>query len=64
MSTRTPAGILKTAMQVIAILCLVAYFALLLHKGNVDISALAAQYPGGEFWAALGRHLIRSLGGG
>jgi len=54
----------KTAMQVFAILCLVAYFALLAYKGTVDFSALAQKYPGDEFWPALGRHLIRNLGGG
>jgi len=58
------ADLIKTAMQVFAILCLVAYFAILAYKGSVDISALAKQYPGSEFWAALGRHLIRNLGGG
>lgn len=55
---------IRTAMQVCAILCLVAYFGLLAYKGRVDISTLAEQYPGSDFWPALGRHLIRNLGGG
>ena len=54
----------KTAMQVFAVLCLVAYFVLLAYKGSIDFSALAQKYPGDEFWPALGRHLIRNLGGG
>lgn len=51
-------------MQVFAILCLIAYFVLLAYKGTADFSALAQMYPGDEFWPALGRHLIRNLGGG
>lgn len=54
----------KTAMQVFAVLCLIAYFVLLAYKGNADFSALAEQYQGKDFWLALGRHLIRNLGGG
>lgn len=64
MPSRTPADRFKSAMQVLAIVCLAAYFVLLLHKASADFSALAMQYPGKEFWAALGRHLLRNLGGG
>ncbi len=58
------AAMLKTVTQVFAVLCLIAYFALLAYKGNADISALAQEYQGMDFWLALGRHLIRNLGGG
>lgn len=61
---RTPADLFKTAMQIVAALCLAAYFALLAHKAFVDITALAIQYPGESFWPALGGHLLRNLGGG
>lgn len=64
MRDRTPADLFKTAMQVVALLCLAAYFGLLVHKASVDLRALAEQYPGREFWPALGRHFLRSLGGG
>ena len=61
---RSAADLFKTAMQVVAVLSLVAYFALLAHKGSTDILSLAERYSGAAFWAALGRHLIRNLGGG
>jgi hypothetical protein len=61
---RTLADRFQTAMQVLAGLCLLGYFALLAHKASADITALAVQYSGREFWIALGRHLIRNLGGG
>lgn len=64
MPRRTPADLFATAMQVVAALCLVAYFVLLGHKASIDILALLKEHPGGDFWAALGRHLLRSLGGG
>jgi hypothetical protein len=54
----------KTALQVFAVLCLAAYFALIVHKASFDISTLARQYPGSDFWVAMGRHLLRNLGGG
>jgi hypothetical protein len=57
------ADLARTALQALAAFCLVAYFALLGHKGFVDIAALATNYPA-DFWAALGRHLLRNLGGG
>lgn len=61
---RTTADRFKTAMQVVAVLCIVAYFVVLAHKGSADIMMLASRYEGSEFWRALGRHLLRNLGGG
>jgi hypothetical protein len=55
---------LKTAGQVFAVLLLVAYGALLLHKGSIDLAAIVQAHPGPDFWPALGRHLMRVLGGG
>jgi len=56
--------LLKSAGQVLAAMALVAYVVLLLHKGWIDFSALSAAHPGAEFWPALGRHILRVLGGG
>jgi hypothetical protein len=55
---------MKTAGQILAVTLLVAYAALLLHKGAIDLTALAQAHPGADFWPALGRHLLRVLGGG
>ncbi|MCF8179226.1 MAG: hypothetical protein K9J74_12015 [Sulfuritalea sp.] len=55
---------LKTAGQVFAVVALLAYVVLLLHKGFIDIAVIEAAHPGSEFWLALGRHLLRVLGGG
>jgi hypothetical protein len=55
---------LYTVAQVCAAILLIAYVAMLAHKGTKDISALAAAHPGSEFWRALGRHILRILGGG
>jgi hypothetical protein len=41
----------------------VALAAVIVHKGFVDISALAQQYSGGEFWTRLARYLLANLGG-
>ena len=56
-------ALLRRAAQLIAILALLAYFFLLAHKAFIDVSALLAAHPG-DFWVALGRHFLRSLGGG
>ena len=55
---------LAKGMQVLAVLCIAAYFAMLAHKASADITLLASRYEGSEFWRALGRHLLRNLGGG
>jgi len=64
MRTLAKTEFLKTAGQVLAVTALFAYFILLLHKGWIDIAALSAAHPGSEFWPALGRHVLRVLGGG
>ena len=54
----------KTALQVVAALCLVALFSMIFHKAFTDVSALAGQHSGGDFWAALARYVFRNLAGG
>jgi len=54
----------KDMLQVVAILCAIAFFSMLLHKGYADIWGLAQQYSGAEFWLRLGRYLIANLAGG
>ena len=57
-------GLFRTALQVLAILCLIVLFATIFHKAFADVSALARQYSGGDFWAALARLVLRNLAGG
>ena len=64
MPSRNPGEVFKTVMQVLAILLLAAIIAVILHKAFVDLSALSQRYPGSDFWPALGRYLLRNLGGG
>ena len=63
MRAATLSAFLGKTAQVIALLCLLAYFLLLVHKAFIDISALLAAHPG-NFLVALGRHFLRNLGGG
>ena len=51
-------------LQKVAVLFLVVMCTLILHKGAVDISGLAAKHSGKESWVALARYLIGNLGGG
>jgi hypothetical protein len=53
----------KTVLQVIAILMLAGIVAMVLHKGYADMAALAEQNPGGSFWKALARYVLRNLAG-
>ena len=63
MSGKPPPSPVKIAGRVVAVSCLAAYFVLLAHKAWLDVTAVAEQYPD-DFWKALGRHLLRNLGGG
>lgn len=54
----------KSALQVLAILCLIALYSMVAHKAFADIALLAQQSSGGDFWAALARHVLRNLVGG
>lgn len=53
----------KTVLQVLSILCLIGLLAMVFHKGFADLSVLWRQHSGGDFWAALGRYLLRNLAG-
>ena len=54
----------KSALQVLAILCLIALFSIVVHKAFADIAVLGQQHSGGDFWADLARHVLRNLAGG
>lgn len=59
-----PDELFKTALQVLAILGLIGLLVMVFHKAFADISVLAQQHSGGEFWAALARYLFKNLAGG
>ena len=50
--------------QVLAILCMALLLSMVFHKAYVDISRLAAQHSGKQFWVALGQYFIGNLAGG
>jgi undecaprenyl pyrophosphate phosphatase UppP len=54
----------KTVLQVFAILCLVLIFSMIFHKAFADISELAQQHSGSEFWAALAWKVIWNIAAG
>lgn len=54
----------KTVLQVFAILCLVLIFSMIFHKAFADLSGLAQQYSGSEFWAALAWKVIWNIAAG
>lgn len=55
--------VVKTVMQVIAILMLLGLFAMLAHKAYADFSALARQHSGADFWLAFLRYVFRNMAG-
>lgn len=54
----------KTFLQVVAVAIVTVLFAMILHKGSVDISALAQKHAGGEFWVALVKYFFSNMGAG
>ena len=50
--------------QGLAILAMAFLLGMVVHKGHADISVLAQNHSGGEFWVELGRYFIRNLAGG
>jgi hypothetical protein len=58
------AGAGSALLQKVAIAVLVLLYSIILHKGYVDISALARKNSGQEFWVSLARYLIGNLAGG
>ncbi|AEG92751.1 hypothetical protein [Ramlibacter tataouinensis] len=56
-------GLLPRVLQVFAIALLALICGIVLHKGFADVSALAEQHRGGDFWPALLRYVFRNLAG-
>ena len=61
---RDRSELFKSVLQILAILCLMAWFSMVAHKAFTDIAVLAEQHSGGDFWAALARYALRNLAGG
>lgn len=59
-----PNDMAKTLLQALAVLGIVLIWLVIVHKGYVDVSALAQKHSGLEFWRALAVYLIRNLSGG
>jgi hypothetical protein len=55
--------LVKTILQVLAILGLLAICLIILHKGYADVAALARLHPGEGFWGALARYVLRNIAG-
>ena len=51
-------------LQKVAIIALALMGTVILHKGYVDISALAEKHSGLQFWMELGRYFLGNLAGG
>jgi hypothetical protein len=54
----------KNVMQAIGVIGIAGIVLVVLHKGHADISLLAEQYAGKEFWTRLARYLLANLAGG
>jgi hypothetical protein len=61
---RSAGDVAKTVLQAMGIVGLVVIGAIVVHKGFVDISALARQHSGSDFWIALVRYLFKNVAGG
>ncbi len=59
-----PGNAIKRMPQLLAILWMGLIVSMVVHKGFVDISALAEKHSGEKFWWALAQHVIRNLAGG
>jgi hypothetical protein len=55
---------LKSALQALAILCLIALLPVVVLKAFADITPLAQKHSGVDFWVALARQVLRNLAGG
>lgn len=55
---------LRTALQVVGVLGLLAVLSMVAHKAFADIFTLAQRHSGADFWAALARQILRNLVGG
>ena len=50
--------------QGLAILVMGVLLGMVVHKGHADVSMLAKQHSGQQFWVELGRYFIGNLAGG
>ncbi len=55
---------LRTLGQTLAIVCMACLLSVIVHKGYHDISRLAAQHSGTQFWTALAQYFLGNLAGG
>jgi hypothetical protein len=55
---------LRTALQVVAVVGLLALLSMVAHKALADLSTLAQRHSGSDFWAAVARQILRNLAGG
>jgi hypothetical protein len=55
---------MKTLLQAVGVVCGAFILSMIVHKGYVDVYALAQQHSGEKFWLALGRYFLRNLAGG
>jgi len=51
-------------LQILAVFCAIVIWAMILHKGSAEVSALVQKHSGEEFWIALAKYFLRNLGGG
>lgn len=54
----------KNLLQIVAILCMILIWVIIIHKAQGTVSALAQKHSGVEFWLALARQLMANLAGG
>jgi hypothetical protein len=54
----------KTLLQVVSVFCMSFILSTIFRKGYADISVIAQQHSGGEFWLSLARYFLRNLAGG
>ena len=54
----------RNLLQVVAIVCMILVWAIIVHKAYGVVSALSQKHSGMEFWLALARHVMANLAGG
>jgi len=54
----------KRLLQILAVFGMIVIWSMILHKGSVDILALAQKHSADEFWVALAKYFLRNIGGG
>ena len=54
----------KNLLQILAVVCTILVWAIIVHKAYGVVSTLAQKHSGMEFWLALARHMMANLAGG